>query len=397
MNAGSTAVLEPGRAAALQAPRIRVLFVIGQLGLGGAEKNLTELVQRMDPARFEPAVLVFNPGGEWEVDLQAAGIPLYFIKPRFGRFVDRLGLIWRLYRDFRPDVVHGFDMITACYCAIARIVVPVPVVISSFLATFLTPRLRHAHRWLARWVDWTVCNAERGRDYLEAECGIRRERTVLIPNGLDFDRLERRRPFVPSLRSELGLGPEDILIGLVGKLNADKDPLVFAKAAAIVLREFPNAMFCVIGQGGDRPMVEEYLRTAGLERQFRLLGLRPDAACLARDFTIGVLSSRTEGLPTALTEYMYWSKPCVATDVGDCARVVLHGETGFIVPPGNPEAFAQALLELLRNPARAAEMGRAGRQRVEQCYPIGRYVDEHERLYQEALAPRNAATGRGLR
>jgi glycosyltransferase involved in cell wall biosynthesis len=362
-------------------PPFRVLFVIGQLGLGGAEKNLVELIQGMDRTAIEPMVLVFNPGGEWEVELRRLGVPVHAIARKYGRFGDRLLAIGRLCRAHRPDVLHAFDMVTSPYCAMARLFVRVPSVYSCFLATYMVTQLRYAQILLGPLIDRTVCNSERGRRYLIERCHTAPERLMVIANGLDFRRMEQGRAGAVSLRRELGIGADQPLIGMVGKLNADKNPMVFARAALSVQKQFPAATFCIIGAGPHRDMVQRFVEQEGLRERFFLVPQRPDAAWLAREFDVAVLSSSTEGLPTAVTEYMYWEKPVVVTDVGECSRVVLDGETGRVVPPDDPEAFAAAILDVLRDPIRAREMGRAGRRRLEKYYTVERYVADYVRLY----------------
>ena len=116
-------------------------------------------------------------------------------------------------------------------------------------------------------------------------------------------------------------------------------------------------------------------------KAFLLLPKRPDAPWVCRDLDIGVLSSRQEGLPNVLLEYMWWGKPCVTTDVGDCSRVVRDQVTGFVVPPKDPEAMARALWTLLDKPEKAAEMGIQGHRRVEEEFGIDKYVQEMAGLY----------------
>ncbi len=367
---------------------LQVLFVIGQLGLGGAEKNLAELVLGLDPRAMAATILVFQPGGEWERVLRDAGVSVVTITPRRGRIVDRVAEIYRLCRRLRPQVLQAFDSVAGIYCAVAGRLARVPVICSCFLATYLHERLQLVQRVFGRFIDHTICNTERGRDYLVAECREPAAKLSVIPNGLDFGRMERGRAGVASLRAELGLAADRPLIGMVGKLNADKNPLLFARAAAIVHRRFPAAAFCLVGSGPDEAQVASFLREQGLAGVFFLVPKRLDAPWLSREFDVAVLSSRTEGLPTVLTEYMYWAKPCVVTDVGDCARVVRDQETGFVVPSDDAERFAGAIATLLADPALATRLGRAGRRAVEDRYSIERYIGDHLALYDRLLRER---------
>ncbi len=278
-------------------------------------------------------------------------------------------------------MVYAFDHVAGLYGRIGGRIAFVPVILSSLNASYIPSRLVHyAERWLWPLVDKLVCNSEAGRRYLVQECRIPSERIAVIPNGFDVQSMACRRMALPSLREELGLKYDRPLIGMIGRLERSKDPMAFARAAAIVHGQCPEATFCIIGSGSALPVVQEFLVQQKMTDRFFLIPRRPDAPWLAREFDIGVLSSRAEGLPNVVLEYMYWSKPCVVTDVGDCGLVVQHGRTGLVVPPRNPDALASALLDLLDDPRKAKRMGELGRSRLEDHYRIERYVDDLERL-----------------
>lgn len=368
--------------------RIRALFVTAGLGLGGGEKQLVDLVRNLDRAKIDPRVLVFRPGGERESTLRQAQVPLTILSGQggyFRRFIERNWEIMKVIRSFVPHIIQTFDPITGFYCTIGGRLLRTPCVLSGISSSQLLPRrLFYGQKLLWPFMDKIVCNSEGGVKYLVERCKVPRDRLIVVPNGLDFHDMEIRYSSLPSLRLELGIKDQS-LVGMIGKLNDDKDPMVFARAALIVHKSYPRAVFCIIGSGPDREMVQQFLIREGLANRFFLIPQRADAPWLVRDFDIGVLCSRAEGLPNVILEYMYWGKPSVVTDVGDCGRVVINGQTGLVVPSQDPESFASALLELLRNPQKAKRMGFAGRERLEANYRIERYVDDMFQLYSSML------------
>ncbi len=366
---------------------IRVLFVINQLGLGGQEKRLVELLTNLDPNRVEVCgVVVAIEGGEWEAVLREAGITVMPMQSQSGRRIRRMQHVYRVCRRYRPDVVHAFDVLSGIYACLASRLARTPVFISSFNNVRMpAQRVFYAERLLWRLKDKIICNSHRGRRFLEEQCRVAPDRLAVIVNGFDFDRMAHPPHPASSLRTELGLHPERPLVGLIGKLKANKDPLTLARAAVLVMEKRPDAVFCIIGSGSYRDDVAAFIEQHKLAGRFFLIPQRPDAAWLARDFDVGVLSSRFEGMPNVVLEYMFWEKPCVVTDVGDSGDVVQHGHTGLVVPPGDPEALARSILSLLDDPQTARQMGRAGRARLNKHYRIERYIDDLMETYSACL------------
>ncbi len=364
---------------------IRVLFVVSQLGLGGTEKNLAELVLAMDRSRFTPEVLVFESGGEHESVLRAANVPIHAVTPRLGRYLDRTAALRERCRAFRPHVLQGFGIFVGPYVGVAGRLTGVPMVATTLFASGMPPAARRFYGVGWRLFDHFVCNNTVARAFLSERCAVPLSRIALVPNGLDFARMEEGAAHAPQLRGQLGLDPDTLLVGAVGKLNHEKDPMTFARAAKRIAGQRPGVSFCYVGSGPDRPTLEAYVAEAGLSGRFFLEPQRADAPWLSREFDVAVLSSATEGLPTVLTEYMYWGRPCVVTNVGDCAEVVRHGRTGYVVPAGDHEAMAASVVSLLDDAALRASMGRAGRQRVLENYSIERYAADYQALYEAAL------------
>jgi len=368
-----------------QSRRFRIAFVIGQLGRGGNEKQLLDLTRHLDGRVFDTAVIPLSAGGALEDAFRRQGTRIITSREGYPKRTHRLAALRRVFAAMAPDIVHGFDSAGGLYGRLAGWLSGVPILMAGFGATYISSvRLACAEYLLAGITDCVVCNTEEGRRQFMRCSRLPLDRVAVVPNGLDLDAMNRDEP-VSSLRRELGVGPLTPLVGMVGKLTWEKDPATFIRAAEIVCRSRPDARFCLVGNGVMRREMERLIRRLNLASVFHLIAERADGPWLAREFHIAVLSSKTEGLPNAILEYMYWGKPCVVTDVGASADVVIHGETGVVVPPGNVEGLAAAILTLLDNPAHAERLGTAGRMRLESTYGIDRYVQNVLSLYQSAL------------
>jgi glycosyltransferase involved in cell wall biosynthesis len=211
----------------------------------------------------------------------------------------------------------------------------------------------------------------------------RADQFALIYNGIDLEKFQQ--PVDDQhMRQELGLDPDCKLVGMVGRLDNQKNPLDFIRAAAIVAQSYPKVQFLIVGDGSLQPECERLIGELHLQDKCFLLGYRNDVARILPILTITALSSLWEGLPIAFLEAMSAGKPIVANDVDGAKDVVINGETGFLVTPHQPADMATRLLYLLNNEIRCKEMGQVAQQRST-YFSVQRMVGQIEDLYKELL------------
>jgi glycosyltransferase involved in cell wall biosynthesis len=174
----------------------------------------------------------------------------------------------------------------------------------------------------------------------------------------------------------------------VARLNVVKDQRTLLRAVRLVADELPDFVLEIVGDGEERKALECLCDELRLSDHVRFLGERSDVSSLLGGARLFVLSSLGEGLSMTLLEAMASALPIVATAVGGNAEVVVHGETGLLVPPRSPQQLAAAMLELVRDPDKASQMGQAGRRRVEAEFDMQRVAARYESLYHEVLAAR---------
>jgi glycosyltransferase involved in cell wall biosynthesis len=250
---------------------------------------------------------------------------------------------------------------------------------------------RTAERALAHLTDIVISVNDADRQRL-IRWGLSPLKVVAVPNGLDL------APFggpvdARSLRQELGLDPDRPLVLQVGRLGAQKDPLAFVDGAAQVLAQFPDVQFALAGEGPLHDQVAARIRQRGLTGRVHLLGWRPAASRLMATADAVTLTSRWEGTPYALLEAMACARPVVATAVNGCPEVVLDGDTGFLVPPGDPAAWARAVAALLADPINATAMGRRGRVRGESHFALEGMIARLQALYERVVSQRQRPQG----
>jgi glycosyltransferase involved in cell wall biosynthesis len=228
---------------------------------------------------------------------------------------------------------------------------------------------------------------------LEEMEGVARRRIAVVPNFLDEEAFRapspaERRALAGSLRLE-GAGPT---IGIVANLLPIKDHASLLRAAAELLPGHAGLRVVLVGDGGCRGELERLAGELGIAGAVVFAGRRPHLPNLHHLFDVSVLCSRSEGLPNSVLEAMAAGRPVVATNVGAVADAVVEGETGLLVPPGDPAALAAALDGLLSDPARARRLGEAGAARARGVYSPEAALGALERLYVE-LARRGRGEG----
>jgi glycosyltransferase involved in cell wall biosynthesis len=371
--------------------RLRVLYVVGNFVAGGAERHLLELWQRLDRDRFEIEIAVFRREGQFTREVETLGLPIHDLgmgatiyTPSgwrgFARLVHRV-------MSFRPDVIHGYLFGPNLFAALAGRWGRVPVVVVSKrnLDAFETPRQIAAQRLAHRLATHVVAVSDAVAETAVA-LGARRDRVTVIPNGVDVERFAAARPD-PIVRGENGTP----VVGSVGCLAARKDYPNLFEALAVLDRRGRRFRAVVVGEGKERDALEQQVLRLGLADRVRFLGERSDVERLLPGMDVFVLASREEGIPNALLEAMAAARPAVATAVGGTPEVMEDGRTGWLVPPGDPQALAEALEAALGDPAEAARRGAAAQHVARERLSIQAMVERHQAFYLTAVDERGQA------
>jgi glycosyltransferase involved in cell wall biosynthesis len=358
-----------------------IAVVIPSFHPGGTERQMIELVRRLDPRRWRVHVACFRREGAWaDRASEAAASVAEFPISGFARLASlaqmRRFAAW--CRDEGIALVHTTDLYSNIFFLPGALLAGVPVRIGSrreiaagkSIGQLTVQRASYAcaHR--------VVANAEAVATRLRRE-GIRADRISVIPNGLELSRFWPRR--LPNRLRR---------ICLVANLRPGKGHDTLINAAPAVLARFPDAHFELIGDGPDRGQLEQLVRDRGLQHAFTFAGHVEDVPGRLAQADLFVFPSESEAFPNALLEAMAAGLPVVASSVGGITEVVQHGQTGLLIPPRHPEALADSLCGLLTVPHEAHRLGANGRALVERRYSFDRMVEAAEEMYEHELAHR---------
>lgn len=340
--------MAPGNAAGGRP--LSIFLLARSLDVGGSERQLVELANGLRERGHDVHVALFYGGGALACELGAAGIDVIDLH-KSGRWdvLPFLGKAIAALRRCRPDVIYSFLGGPNLVAAAIRRFAPQAALVWSVrnssrdisvdnVAARLGFRLEAA---LARRADAIIANSSAGRDFAIGR-GFPEHRIVVVPNGIDTARFRPDPELRAQQRLQLGLREDEIVVGVLGRLNATKDYPTFLRAAQRVARETPNVRFLCVGGGPELQRLERLATELGIRERVIFAGeLDPVAALNA--FDIACSPSLTEGFPNAVAEAMSCGLPCVVTDAGDSAAIV--GSLGTVVPISSPEPLAKAIQE----------------------------------------------------
>ena len=250
---------------------------------------------------------------------------------------------------------------------------------------------RTLEQLLAHFTDKIVCISE-----AEFESAIDKnisseDKLELIPNGIDIDAV---RSAIAVKRSHLGIADDAFVVGMIGRLSAQKAPDVFIRAAEIIHKEIPNSAFIIVGDGEQREEIETFARQHGLH--LVVTGWTDKPYSYLKAFNVAMLLSRWEGFGLAIVEYMAAEKNVVATRADAIPSLIEDGEDGFLVDIDNPEQAADKVLWLHIHPNEAEEMRQKALTKVKDKYDINRVVKQHINMFNELIAMGGAEQNKAL-
>ncbi|MGH7456446.1 MAG: glycosyltransferase, partial [bacterium] len=243
----------------------------------------------------------------------------------------------------------------------------------------------HVQRWFWRQTDQMLSVSEVLRENLHQTFNFPKERIRVVANGVDLSRFDLSRNGI-DYKARLGLPPEALVFGAVGRLVPVKAYPLLLKAGKLVFRGIPQAHLVIVGDGPLRNELLQLARDYNMLDRVHFLGARKDVQEILRALDVYVLCSESEGMSNTILEAMASGRPVVATAVGGNPELVIDGETGLLVRPDHPHRLATAIMKLLREPECRRRLGRCGRQRVEKQFSLDGMVRNYAKVYLELFA-----------
>jgi sugar transferase (PEP-CTERM/EpsH1 system associated) len=369
-----------------------VVHVVYAFSVGGLENGLVNLLNRMPAQRWRHAVVSLTRiSGRFAERVQRSDVEFIELDKRPGHLVRDYPRLYRLFRRLRPAVVHTRNL-AALEAVVPAWAAGVPVRIHGEhgwnRADPDGSRRRYQYlRGLYRpFVGRYVALSRHLEQYLERKVGVPSHRVCQIYNGVDTERF-RPAPVRGRIAGCPFGQPEDFLAGWVGRMDPVKDvPTLLQAFARTARRPASRLRLVLVGDGPMRPAVERLVAQHGLGDRVWLAGERADVAEILRGLDCFVLPSLGEGISNTLLEAMATRLAVVATRVGGNAELIESGMTGLLVPPGDSDALADALVRYSSDRAMARRHAKAARRVAQSRFSLARMVTDYCSLYETALA-----------
>ncbi len=372
----------------------RVLQLINSFYPAGSERQTVQLTRLLkESSRYQVHLASMWPEGLLLREIEELGlgeIPAYRHKSFYDINAARqLARFVRYLRRNRIEIIHTHDFYTNYFGMIAAWIARVPVRIASRRETtgFRTPMQERAEKIIQRMAHAVVVNAEAVRSQL-VKGGVPPAKVITVYNGLDLGRVAPQFGRRETLEM-FNLPRQDELryITIVANMSHPiKDHPMFLRAARRVRSAVPEARFIMIGDGELSGQLQAMIAELELSKDVFMLGLCDRVAEVLAISDVCVLSSKSEGFSNVVLEYMAASRPAVVTDVGGAREAITDGQTGYLVESGDDQSMAERIIELLRDPALARDLGVRARKVVEEKFSCEARLEQTERLYHKLLS-----------
>lgn len=362
---------------------MRILFVITGLGVGGAERQVVDLADRLAGRGHEVEIAYLT--GEAGLLPSHVGIRVtgFGISRSIGGFLRAYTALRRLVKSYRPDVVHSHMVHANLLARVVRLTTRMPRLICTAHNTNEGgPARTCVYRLTDRLADVSTNVSVEAVAVFEAKGAVRRGRMLAVANGIDTDRFrcEPEAGARRALRAGLGITPADELVLAIGRLEEQKDYPNLLTAFAGVHRNDDRVHLWIAGSGSLLPCLTRMAEDLGVRERVAFLGVRADVPALLNAADVFVLSSAWEGFGLVVGEAMACERVVVATDCGGVRELV--GDCGTLVPPRDAKALAVALERALRmSPDEASAMGRRARQRIISRFSLDSAVEKWMDIY----------------
>lgn len=366
---------------------IKILYISQFPHIGGGETVLLELISNLDRKVFTPIVCLPKPG-QLSKKLKKMGVKTYYlnlnpylIRTFFVPGLSGIGLIRLigLIRRLKPDLIHINHLTLAIYAGIAGKPFRIPVVATAH--GVWDSIYFYQDLIIQIFTDKILANTGNLKKALLKRRVISSKKVAVAYFGVDTDK------FRPSSKTDakihFGINPKSLVVTIVGRLDPIKDHQTFFRACEIVQSKIKNVTFLVVGSSAGNFSNSSFQLPASSFQHSNILftGFIYNMPKVYQATDVLVSSSVSESFGLSLVEAQSCAVPVVATNTGNQHLIIKNGSTGFLVPPKNPEALAQKILVLLKNPSLRKKFGEAGRKHIVNNFPLENYINQVQQTY----------------
>ncbi len=353
---------------------------------GGTEQHISFLLSSLPKEKFEITFVLLKDAGFFDPKIFPVE-PVFLNLSSFGSLSSSFRAVKQLIKLLREQQI---DIIQSFFCDSEILAVIASRINGSVLHVAARRNLGHHHNGLTLWrtrltnqfVPFFLANCQSVKNYVSSTEWVPQKKISVIPNPLPKERFEEGMKTILS-KEALGIKENQQIVGIVASISTVKDHETFLRASRLITDQKPETKFLLVGLmfPGRKEKIGSLIKKLGLEASVILTGEYLNPISLIRLFDVGVLSSKSEGLSNTLIEYGAAGIPTVATDVGGNSEIIIHNQTGLIVPKESPKMLSQAILHLLDNSELREKMGNEAKERISQIFDESKIIYRYHTFY----------------
>ncbi len=366
--------------------KIRIAFLVHTYGFGGLENMVTNLVNHLDPDRFESTIISFAPLKPLNNRIDTNHVRVLSLNKRGGNNPILIYKVCQLLKNIGVDIVQTHNWGTALEGILGAKLAHVPAIVHAERGT-IEGKKRNIilQRFLWGLAKQVLSVSEAHRKKVTAIVGFPHGQIKAIVNGVDTERFSPKPEIKNEVRAKLGLKKDRICIGTVGSLRPVKNQMLLINACKVVFSRFEHVEVLIVGEGPLKTQLMQTVASLGFSERIHFAGSQSNIPEILNALDIFVLPSLSEGMPNAVLEAMACGLPVIATAVGGVPEVIDNPRDGIVIDSQDEEALVSALTHLLENKDSRAEMGTQGRLRMLKHFSLKKMVRTYETLYQDML------------
>lgn len=370
---------------------IHIIHVMHSLSLGGMESIVVNLINGLDRKKFVSSLCCLEGLGPLLKEINQREVKVFNLGKGESHDWTLFLRLAKLFKKEGAQIVHTLGWAALFDGIIGARIARVPVVVhsehgKSYEDLLDVPRRRiWTQRMILPYLTDKVCVVcEDLKKSLKESLHLLDKKMITIYNGIEISNVALSVDLVQK-KKDIGYKNNEMIVGTVGRLDPVKNYKVLLRSAAIITQDMPNVKFLFVGDGPAAEGLKSLTQELGLNSRVIFLGQREDVPELLKIMDVFALPSLSEGLSKAILEAMAAGLPVVATNVGGNPELVIENQTGFLVPSGDPQGLANAIIYLLKNHEQAKRMGMSGQEMVRQHFSLEKMIKSYENLYLSLL------------
>lgn len=362
--------------------KIRVMHLVHQLGAGGAENGIINIVNNIDQHNFQISIATFVDGGALSQRVQQEKCERFTLNKREGNDLLLPFKLRKLFQTWQPHILHTHAWGTLCEGVIGAKLARIPIIIHGEHGTIQEKPINvFVQRQFWRMTNHVLSMSNEHRQRLSSIIGFPESRIVVIPNGVASNCFSNCLD-KQSAKKKLGFPPDSFIIGTVGRLVPIKNQKMLIKAFASIAEQYPDTRLLMVGDGPLREELATLAATLNVSSRVTFAGRRNDVPKQLQAMDLFVLPSLSEGMSNTLLEAMSTGIPVIATNVGGNPEVITNRISGMLVKSDDPCQLAATISKLIDNKKLRIQMGQEGRKQIEIKFSLAAMVGNYENLYE---------------